>query len=91
MQPPGTQLPSDHEPSSLSPSPEVLLPDAALVLLAAVPPIASLVHFPRVVLTGLSAMLPMQSARWQVGRPSPPEPSLLSPELPAQPLPFFAL
>ena len=97
-QPPDTQLPSDREPAALSPSPEVLLPTAARLLLVAAPlwltavlPAVSLVHSPRVVLTGLSALLPMQSAGWQVSRPSPPKPSLPSLKLLAQPLPFFAL
>ena len=91
MQPPSTQLLSDHEPSLLSPSPEVLLPNATSRLLAVALPAASLVHFPQLVLTGLSALLPMQSVGWQVSRPSPPEPSPPSPELPAQPLPCFSL
>ena len=97
MQPSGTQLPFDHEPAALSP-PEVLLPTAARLLLVAAPlwltpilPAVSLVHSPRAVLTGLSALLPMQSVGWQVGQPSPPEPSLPSPELPTQPLPVFSL
>ena len=90
MQPPGTRLLSNHEPSSLGP-PEVLVPNAALLLLVVVLPIASLVHFPRVGLLGLSAQLPMQSAGWQVGRLSPLELSPPSPKLPTQPLPVFSL
>ena len=71
MQPPSTRLPFDHALGALSPSPEVLLPNAARLLLVTaplwlivVPPAASLMHSPRAVLTGLSALHPMQSGGW---------------------------